>query len=120
MSARKVTVARTGWGAYIDAEGTAEELITNHLVEREWLAPCEFSKSGQRTRNDQFGNAVTIKRRAGARFHVHIRMYDEDVLDLNAKRTRKLLWFREHGAELDAAVAGALARVRRPPEEAPS
>lgn len=102
------------WGCHAEFAGTGEELVGAGLLEASWLAEGEFGKSGVRTRSDQYGNQIKIQRRARGHFEVTIRTLKEDAFDLNAKATRKMVWFREHGAELDQTVVEALTRMRLP------
>jgi hypothetical protein len=106
-------------GCSVQFAGTAEQLAAAGLADPAWFAQSEFGVSGQRTRSDEWGNRVELKRRAKGRFELFFFINKEDCWDLNSPSTRKLIWFREHGAELDTAVDRILAGLGRPRESQP-
>jgi hypothetical protein len=101
------------WGWHLRFEGTREQLLAAGVADAAMFS--NLGKTGVRTDSDDFGTKWTMQRRAAERFELTLRTnYCDGAQDMDSKSFRALKGWREHGAAVDAEVADALERMRRP------
>jgi hypothetical protein len=105
----------THWGWLVEFRGTAAELIAVGVASPDMFE--HLGKCGQKTAWTPYGDQYTVKKRK-AYFELSLSLWKEPrVGDPSDPRLQQSVWWREHGAEIDAEVANALARMRRPRKE---
>jgi hypothetical protein len=99
------------WGWLVECEGTPEQLIAAGVASPDMFE--NLGKTGQKTDWTPYANQFYVKKRKNGRFDLELRMYPE-CCDLSDPRVLATVWWRQHGAEVDAEVVSALKRMRRP------
>jgi len=97
------------WGWLVECEGTPDELIAAGVASPDMFE--NLGKTGQKTDWTPYANQYYVKKRKNGRFDLELRIYPE-CCDLSDPRTQATLWWRQHGAEVDAEVVSALKRMR--------
>jgi hypothetical protein len=99
------------WGWLVEFAGTETELIAAGVATADMFQ--NLGKSGQKTADTPYGDRYKVRRRIKGRFELELRLLPE-LGDLSDPRMQATVWWRQHAAEVDAEVAGALERMRRP------
>lgn len=103
----------TPYGMYVEFQGTEAELIAASVASADMFQ--DIGKSGQRTASTAFGDRYELRKRAKGRFDLTLYLSEESRCgDPSEKRTQGTVWWRAHGAEVEAQVADALERMRQP------
>jgi hypothetical protein len=107
------------WGWFVRFAGAEEDLVRSGVA-----TPYMFeglSKTGNKTAPTEFGDQFHVRRRPKGRFELEIFLHPEPAYgDPGDPCTQKAVWWRRHGAEVDAVVGNALERMRKPRREAKS
>jgi len=98
------------WGWWVTFRGTQEQLIAASVATPEMFE--NLGKSGVRTAPTGYGDQYTIKRRK-AYYELQISTGAGEIYgDIAEPKVRKYQIWRNHGTQIEAIVAGAIAKAR--------
>ena len=101
------------WGWLVKFAGAEEDLVRIGVASPDMFQ--DLSKTGRKTAPTEFGDQFHVRRRPKGRFELELFLHLEPAYgDPEDPRTQKAVWWRKHGAEVDAVVGNALELMRKP------